>query len=128
VAQVAMDDIDRQFQEQVAAGEKMRDVDGSLGKRLRRRRREIGFTQEQLAERAGTTQAVIQKIENGKSLRPRKIDMIASALEVKSAWLMFGNDRYDELDIEAAQVAAAWSRLGEPARTSLRRAIMRQAG
>ena len=128
MAQVAMDDSELGLKEQMAARKRMRDVGGSLGERLRGRRRELGFTQEQLAERAETTQAVIQKIENGKSLRPRKIDIIAAALEVKAAWLMFGNDRYDGLDSEAAQVAAAWSRLAEPARTSLRREIMRQAG
>ncbi|MEM7404471.1 MAG: helix-turn-helix transcriptional regulator [Pseudomonadota bacterium] len=100
----------------------------SLGERLRSRRRELSLTQEQLAERADTTQAVIQKIENGKSLRPRKIDKIALALDVKAAWLMFGNDRFDELDREAAQIAAAWSRLDESARASLRREILRQAG
>ncbi|MES9926977.1 MAG: helix-turn-helix transcriptional regulator, partial [Candidatus Thiodiazotropha sp. 6PDIVS] len=41
----------------------------TLGSRLRRKRRERGWTQEELALRAGTNQAVIQKIENGKSLR-----------------------------------------------------------
>ena len=46
----------------------------TLGERLRYRRRQMGWTQEQLAVQAGTNQAVIQKIENGKSLRPRKID------------------------------------------------------
>ena len=107
---------------------KKRDGGESLGKRLRGRSRELGLTQEQLAERAGTTQAVIQKIENGKSLRPRKIDEIASALDVNAAWLMFGNDRYDDLDSEAMQVAEAWSRLCEPARSTLRREIMRQSG
>ncbi len=99
----------------------------SLGERLRARRREVGLTQEQLAERADTTQAVIQKIENGKSLRPRKIDRIAGALGVKAAWLMFGSDRFDELDQEAAQIASAWARMSEPARSAIRDQILRQA-
>ena len=99
----------------------------SLGERLRARRREVGYTQEQLAERAETTQAVIQKIENGKSLRPRKIDHIAVALGVKAAWLMFGNDRFDELDQEAQRVATAWAQLAEPVRSALRDEILGQA-
>ena len=45
----------------------------SLGGRLRRRRKELGWTQMYLAEQVGTSQAVIQKIENGKSLRPRSL-------------------------------------------------------
>ena len=39
----------------------------TLGERLRYRRRQMGWTQEQLAVQAGTNQAVIQKIENGKA-------------------------------------------------------------
>ena len=111
----------------MALKKKRRGAD-SLGERLRARRREVGYTQEQLAERADTTQAVIQKIENGKSLRPRKIDKIAGALGVKAAWLMFGNDRFDELDQEAQQVAAAWASLAEPARSAIRKEILRHAG
>ncbi|NKC14877.1 MAG: helix-turn-helix domain-containing protein [Gammaproteobacteria bacterium] len=96
----------------------------SLGQRLRARRTEVGLTQEQLAERAETTQAVIQKIENGKSSRPRKIDKIATALGVKAAWLMFGNDRFDVLDKEALEIATAWSELEESKRTELRKHIL----
>ena len=65
----------------------------TLGERLRYRRRQMGWTQEQLAVQAGTNQAVIQKIETGKSLRPRKIDEIASVLDVNPAWLMFGDEK-----------------------------------
>lgn len=61
-----------------------------IGIRLRSTRREKGFTQDQLAKEAGTNQAVIQKIENGKSLRPRQIMQIAEVLEVNPAWLQFG--------------------------------------
>ena len=96
----------------------------SLGERLRSKRREMGMTQEQLAERADTTQAVIQKIENGKSLRPRKIDKIAAALGVKAAWLMFGSDRFDHVDEEAMEIASAWSRLDEGLRNELRAKIL----
>ena len=94
------------------------------GQRLRAQRNAKGMTQEQLAKKADTTQAVIQKIENGKSLRPRKIDKIASALDVKPAWLMFGDDRFDALDKEALEIAAAWSKLEEGRRHELRQHIL----
>jgi transcriptional regulator with XRE-family HTH domain len=100
----------------------------SLGVRLRGRRRELGLTQEPMAEKAETTQAVIKIIENGKSSRPLKLDQIALALGVKAAWLMFGSNRFDELDRDAAMVATAWSRLAEPARSSLRKEILRHGG
>jgi transcriptional regulator with XRE-family HTH domain len=61
-----------------------------IGIRLRSERRDKGLTQEQLAQEAGTNQAVIQKIENGKSFRPRLIMEIAEALEINPAWLQFG--------------------------------------
>mgnify|MGYP002636747063 CR=1 FL=1 len=108
----------------MAVRRKKKAIAESLGQRLRARRNEMGLTQVQLAERADTTQAVIQKIENGKSLRPRKIDKIASALGVKAAWLMFGNDRFDALDKEALEIATAWSKLAESKRTDLRKRIL----
>jgi transcriptional regulator with XRE-family HTH domain len=61
-----------------------------IGIRLRSARRERGFTQDQLAREAGTNQAVIQKIENGKSLRPRQIMRISEVLNINPAWLQFG--------------------------------------
>ena len=60
-----------------------------IGVRLRTTRRDKGFTQDQLAKEAGTNQAVIQKIENGKSLRPRQIMQIAKVLNINPAWLQF---------------------------------------
>lgn len=97
----------------------------SLGARVRRKRREKGWTQEQLAVRAGTNQAVIQKIENGKSLRPRKIDEIASVLDANPAWLMFGEKSGANLQDDAVAIAEAWSRIPEPARSRLREEILR---
>ncbi len=98
-----------------------------LADRLRRARKEKGWSQEFLASLAGTSQAVIQKIENGKSLRPRNIERIAEALDVRPAWLMFGVEEVENLSEEAVQVARAWSRLSEPERTAMRETITRLA-
>ncbi|MFT5391560.1 MAG: transcriptional regulator with XRE-family HTH domain [Gammaproteobacteria bacterium] len=102
-------------------------VPHSLGERLRQKRKEMGWTQEQLASRAGTTQAVIQKIENGKSLRPRKIDKIAEPLGVLPAWLMFGDERYDQVEAEAMEIVEAWRRLDPDSRAVFKRQIIGQA-
>ncbi len=96
-----------------------------LGPRLRKRRKELGLTQTELAERVGTSQAVIQKIENGKSLRPRILEEIAAALDVKPAWLMFGVEEAGELTDEAIELARAWAKLKEPHRSAMREAILR---
>ncbi len=62
-----------------------------VGIRVRRLREEFGFTQSVLADMAGTNQAVIQKIENGHSTRPRVLSTIAVALDVNPAWLQYGD-------------------------------------
>ena len=61
-------------------------AEGKIGQRLRQTRLERSLTQEELAVLAGTNQAVIQKIENGKSKRPRIMADLAVALEVNLAW------------------------------------------
>ena len=64
-----------------------REHDTGLGARMRSRRKDLGWTQTELADKVGTSQAVIQKIENGKSLRPRILEELARALDVKPAWV-----------------------------------------
>jgi transcriptional regulator with XRE-family HTH domain len=102
-------------------------VQETLANRLRRARKQKGWSQEFLAQRADTSQAVIQKIENGKSLRPRNIERIAEALDVRPAWLMFGVNEVEDLDEEAVQVARAWARLKEPERSAMKETIRRLA-
>ena len=97
----------------------------TLGGRLRKRRKELGWTQMYLADQVGTSQAVIQKIENGKSLRPRILEQIANALSVKPAWLQFGVEEVGELNEEAIELARAWSKLEEPHRSAMKEAIMK---
>ena len=97
----------------------------TLAGRLRARRKEIGWTQTHLAEMAGTSQAVIQKIENGKSLRPRILEQLASKLGVSPSWLMFGVEEAGELSGDALELARAWSTLSEQRRVAMRKVIFR---
>lgn len=98
----------------------------TLGGRLRFARLNRGWSQRNLAARASTNSAVIQKIENGKSLRPRNIVAIAEALEVAPSWLMFGDrEAPPSLSAEAIAVARAWSELPEREREALRDSLMR---
>lgn len=100
---------------------------GSLGGRMKFQRRLRNLTQEQLGTLAGTSQAVIQKIENGKSLRPRKIDEIAAVLEVHPAWLMFGEDEGAALDRDARRLAAQWMKLSPGDRKAVQDEVERLA-
>ncbi len=97
----------------------------TLAMRLRHSRQFKGWSQQGLANQAGTSQAVIQKIENSKSLRPRNIVAIAEALEVEPAWLMFGSNGTSPVSEEAIRVAKAWSTLEEPDRGAVRDNILR---
>jgi transcriptional regulator with XRE-family HTH domain len=79
----------------------------TLSNRLRTSRRKVGLTQEKLADLAGTNQAVVQKIENGRSNFPRKIREIASALNVNPGWLLFGEGESNNIADELKEVKAA---------------------
>lgn len=71
-------------------------AEAGIGQRLRQIRQARHFTQVELAALAGTTQASIQKIENGVSIRPRILPALAVALEVNPAWLQWGEPYADE--------------------------------
>jgi transcriptional regulator with XRE-family HTH domain len=69
---------------------KLHQAEGKIGQRLRQLRLERSLTHEELDALAGTKQAVIQKIENGHSKRPRILADLAIALGVNPAWLQWG--------------------------------------
>lgn len=97
----------------------------TLGGRLTSVRLARGWTQQRLADAVGTSQAVVQRIETGKCRHPRIIDELAEALDVSPAWLMYGSRVVEDLEREAIETATAWSRLGEPHRSTLRDMIFR---
>jgi len=109
----------------IDAKRRRHDDESTLAGRLRKRRKDMGWTQVQLADEVGTSQAVIQKIENGKSLRPRILEDLATALDVLPSWLMFGVEEVPDLDREVIELARAWSNLPEPHRSAMRDAIFR---
>jgi transcriptional regulator with XRE-family HTH domain len=62
---------------------------GTLGDRLRRKRREHSFTQEELAEVSGVSQVMIAKIEQGRR-QPRLpvLSRLSSALDIPLSELL----------------------------------------
>jgi transcriptional regulator with XRE-family HTH domain len=58
-----------------------------VGERVRRVRREKGFTQKDLAELSGICQQMISKLEVGKAQGSANIVRLALALDVSPAWL-----------------------------------------
>lgn len=59
-----------------------------LGKRVKERREALGLSQPALAKRVGMTQQGINSIEQGDSLRPRKLKELALALKTTQEYLL----------------------------------------
>ena len=62
-----------------------------LSERLKYIRAELGLSQVELADKAGTTQQAIQQAEKGKARQPRYLHKLAQELEVDVDWLIFGD-------------------------------------
>ncbi|WP_165188350.1 helix-turn-helix domain-containing protein [Caulobacter soli] len=84
------------------------DIDVYLGKRLRRRRRLLGLTQQQLAGAVGVRFQQIQKYECGANrISAARLWQLSEALEVPVGYF------YDGLSDRAAKEAATESEGGE---------------
>jgi SOS-response transcriptional repressor LexA len=68
----------------------------SVGARIRRRRKELGMSQVELAAAANLNQGYLSQIENGRANpRPRTIDALAVALNLPQGVLIGGGDEHD---------------------------------
>ena len=78
----------------------------SVGERIRGRRAELGWTQDQLAQKAGISKSFLSDLENGKrSVGANNLLDIARALGVSLDFLMTGTasqDRKSEVPIPAS--------------------------
>ncbi|MCI9077379.1 MAG: helix-turn-helix transcriptional regulator [Lachnospiraceae bacterium] len=62
------------------------------GKRIMERRKKMGLTQEQLAEKSEVTTQFVSYAESGKrAMRPENLMKIAAALEVSTDYLLTGD-------------------------------------
>ena len=77
------------------------------------------MSQKQLAEKVGTTQSQINKLETGEVTRPRNIPEIAKGLGVSQAWLVFGTRETDKLSPDSMSVAVAYEALPLEARAEI---------
>lgn len=62
----------------------------TIAARVLSRRTELGLTQAEVAEMAGTTQQAIVQLESGKTKRPRYLPELAKALKCDIQWLLDG--------------------------------------
>lgn len=68
----------------------------TAGQRIRRRRKELGLTQQQLATAAGVNQGYLSQIERDRvDARPRTLHALAVALDTPQAVLIGGRNDHD---------------------------------
>lgn len=77
-----------------------------MGKRISICRKQLGLTQEKLAEKAGLTSQTIFTAETGaKALRPWNIVKLCSAMEISADYLLCGKTSDTDLGIISQKVS-----------------------
>lgn len=76
----------------------------SLAERVKNRRIELGLTQSLAAEKAGIRQQSWASIEDGKTLKPRNIVGIATALDCDPSWLMNGGGLFPVASVNTRKI------------------------
>ena len=70
-----------------------------MGERIYDRRKNLGFTQEELAEKLGVSTQMISNLELGKkAIRPENLVKLCTALDVSADFCLFGGDRNHPTD------------------------------
>lgn len=77
-----------------------------MGQRLSKRRKQLGLTQEQLAEKAKTTTQTISTAETGrKALRPENILKLCDALDISIDYLFRGEFNNEDFSILSTKIS-----------------------
>lgn len=83
---------------------------GEIGAKIRKRRKELGLSQEQLAEKVGVSYQQVQRYENGGStLNVENVQRIAHALGVTVIAFLETGDSQVVPDSAAPRAAFFWS-------------------
>ncbi|WP_305909597.1 helix-turn-helix transcriptional regulator [Methylomarinum sp. Ch1-1] len=74
-------------------------TNSDIGTRLKTRRKKLGMSQQELADRSGVGRSTIAKIEKGPTTQPTEtyLKLLAKALDVSPAWLQYGVEFDDEV-------------------------------
>lgn len=84
----------------------MDDLLRQMGERISARRKQLRWTQEELAEAAGVTPQTISTAELGKkALRPGNIINVCAALEISPDYLLLGRISRKDLSILSQKVS-----------------------
>ncbi len=100
-------------------------VTTAVGEKIRKLRKERGYTLDQLAELTGSSKSYIWEIENKAPPRPSadKLSKIANALDVTIEYLMDDSGAIDQEDAADAAFFRKYKQLSEGDRARLRKMI-----
>jgi y4mF family transcriptional regulator len=94
-----------------------------LGERIRSRRSVLGWTQDQLAEKAGISKGFLSDVENGKrSIGAETLLDLARVLGLSLDYLMSGGS--EQVAAKEIEVPASLARFASAAGISFRRTLM----
>lgn len=80
-----------------------------IGEKIRQRREQLGYTQEELALKLGyASRSSVNKVENSEEVSMKKVKMYAEALNTSVAYLMGWED---DFSIESAETDVALSNM-----------------
>lgn len=81
-------------------------MEETVGKRIRRLRKQAGLTQEELAQKVGLQKSAIAKYENGKvtNIKKETIEQMAEVLGVGPSYLQWGDDAFKALTKERVEL------------------------
>ena len=72
----------------------------TIGERIRHRRKELGMTQKQLADKLGVRYQTVQAWElNARNPKPETVKKFAEALDVSANWLIYGEGNPDQISL-----------------------------
>ena len=78
----------------------MENLLSDMGARLSKRRKQLGLTQDELAEKASTTTQTISTAETGKkALRPENVLKLCNALDISTDYLFRGRINQEDLTL-----------------------------
>lgn len=94
----------------------------TLGDRIRERRQELGWTQDQLAAKAGISKGFLSDVENGKrSVSAGNLQEMAQALGLSLDYLMKGDD--SPSPVKEIQIPSALSEFASQERLTFRQTL-----
>lgn len=79
----------------------------SLSARLKQRRKELGYSQTQVAKLAGLSQPSYGDLENGKTQSSRSLVQIANALKASPEWLLTGEGEMLSVQAQVDELVAS---------------------